>query len=704
MLRYFDLAKLFGFAAIGLAAASACGQHIASDNGDGTYTNPVIPADYPDCDVIRVGADYYMVSSDFHNVPADPILHSADLVNWQVIGHAIPVYDGDSRYNMQGGERYGLGSWAPSIRYHDGMFYVLYNTNDHGAFVSRASNPAGPWTVNALGVTLYDPGLFFDDDGRVWVVSGQGRLSLTELSSDLRSIKMPPSQIYSGQHYDEGSHVYRRNGYYYILTATSRPDLPARFALQVERARALSGPYETKVVFTDDGNWSGWALHQGGFVETAKGEWWAMLFQDRADFGREPTLQPVQWVDDWPVIGVQGRAVITYKKPDVGIDTRPSEMKRSDDFTRAELGLQWEWNHNPDSDRWSLSERPGFLRLKTASVTSSLRSARNTIGQRLVEGGPVTATAKLDVSAMHNGDVSGLSIFQVGDSSIAVLSEGQRKIVVRNGDRIVATAELPVEQASVWLRLQTSRTHAEVRYSYSIDGLHFLEIDKSLPMQLHMFDYWVGQRICLFNYATKALGGYVDVDSFEYRTPERTNLFSGRSKIEASRYDEIAKAHVQWTGDPFETEKNRDKRLRSYEMTAGAFEPGGWLKFNRVDFGAGVRRVSVNAATGSKQRIDLHLDSPEGRLLGSCTIEPHAVAEEFRMYECPVSPVRGAHALYLVAPNGGDESFRINWFRFDNCRASERAASPRRREGSCDLSRAVARPQAGSMKSGRGAD
>lgn len=666
MYRIVPVLALVGIGAIVAAADSAQGQRMSSDNGDGTYTNPVIMADYPDCDVIRVASDYYMVSSDFHNVPGDPILHSKDLVNWQVIGHAISSYDSDPKYNMEGGDRYGLGSWAPSIRYHDRTFYVLYNTNDHGAYVSRATNPAGPWEVNSLGVKLYDPGLFFDDDGAVWVVSGQSTLTLTELTPDLRHIKTPPRTIFSGNHYDEGSHVYKRNGYYYILTATTRSDLPTRFALQAERSKSLAGPYETKVIFTDDGNWSGWALHQGGLVETQKGDWWALLFQDRADFGREPTLQPVHWVDDWPVVGVEGRAVITYQKPDVGASIRPYELTRSDDFDAPRLGLQWEWNHNPDNSKWSLSERPGHLRLKTASVTNSWRSARNTLCQRLVEGGPVVVTVKMETSGMVDGDVAGLGMFQIGDSSIGVTANGDRTIVVRNRDKIVATAAIPLKQSSIWLRLQIPGREATVSYLYSLDGHRFVPLGEPLNLDLHMFGFWIGQRIALFSYATKQLGGYVDFDSFIYGTPGRTNLFPAQSRIDASHYDQIESGRAQWLEDPFEAEDGPGDPARSYEMAVGSFARGGSLKFNHIDFGRGVTDVLMNVAAKGPKQVELRLDSVDGPLLASCMIRSNPETEQYASQRCPVKHVQGVHALYLVFANGGDESMRIRWFRFEN--------------------------------------
>jgi beta-xylosidase len=546
---------------------------------------------------------------------------------------------------------------------------VLFNTNDHGAYVSRAANVAGPWTVNALNVKLYDPGLFFEDDGTVWVVSGQNTLTLTELSADLMRVKSPPRTIFVGHHYDEGSHVYKRNGFYYILNATSRSDLPTRFALQIERSRSLAGPFESRIIFTDDANWRGWALHQGGFVTTPQGAWWAILFQDRYDFGREPMLQPVEWVNDWPVIGDHGQAVITYKKPDVEHPTPPVEMVRSDDFDGPILAGQWEWNHNPDNSKWSLTERPGFLRLKTASVTQSWLTARNTLWQRLVEGGKVMVTAKLDVRAMREGDVAGLGIFQRGTSSIGVTDDSARKIVVRNQDSIVATHSLRPAEVSVWLRLQVPDLQAETQYSFSLDGEHFVTLGKPQPMFFHSADMWIGERIALFNYATRALGGHVDIDSFVYDTPNRTNLLSAVSRIEAQRYDVIAGGHLEWIADPLVVNGKPLREGGSYQRAASDFERGGWLKFERISFPGGATSVLLNFAADSGTKVELHLDSPQGPLVANCSLNATGVTEQFETKACPAKDLTGVHPIYLVFPDGADHKTRLAWFQFDKAQS-----------------------------------
>ena len=494
---------------------------LASDNGDGTFTNPVLNADYPDCDMIRVGDDYYFISSSMHFSPSDPILHSKDLVNWEVIGYAIPRYETQifgPQYDMAGGDAYGKGSWAPSIRFYDGMFYVLFTVPTKGpaagiTYISRARNPTGPWMINSLGVNLYDPGLFFDDDGKVYVLHGQNSIGCTELTSDLTAVKTTSKEIFHGS--IEGSHVYKRNGFYYVLN-------PGAGKEHCFRSKSLLGPYEHRVVLDSDTGFPGKGIHQGGIVDTQTGEWWGIFFQDRPSLGRIPILEPVTWTDDWPMVGVDGKGVVTFKKPDVGKAYPPAQMIRSDEFASPTLGLQWQWNHNPVDSAWSLTERPGYLRLKTASVALFWRNTLNTLTQRVFAPESVVTT-KLDVSGMKDGDVAGLGVMQSGRSCIAVTQvDGIRSFQVdseiwnRRTKQITRTTAVtePLTGKDVWLKAEAevSISGSRTQYSYSMDGQQFTPLGDKQPMVLDFYDDWTGQRIAIFNYATRALGGSVDVD------------------------------------------------------------------------------------------------------------------------------------------------------------------------------------------------
>ncbi|MDP4275929.1 MAG: family 43 glycosylhydrolase, partial [Bacteroidota bacterium] len=379
-----------------------------SDNGDGTFTNPVICADYPDIDVIRVDDSYYMLSTTMFIFPGVTILKSHDLVNWEYCSNAVPRMDYSPCYNLDGCNRYAHGQWAGSLKYHDGKFYVLYNTLNDGGFICTATNPAGPWTIKKLTRGFHDPGLLFDEDGRIYVAYGYGRISITELNKDFAPVSKD-SLVFKGDIRPgiEGSHLYKLNGYYYLYCTYGGSD-GCQVAL---RSKNIYGPYEEKVVLWDRNRGDlNFGIHQGALIQTQTGEWWTMLFLDKGPFGRMPSLQPVTWVDNWPIAGVDGKGVVTYKKPNVGNSYPVTELPTSDEFNGSALGMQWGWNHNPDSTKWSLKERKGYLRLRTAKIADNLREARNTLTQRMFayysDSLPTMGITKMETSRMKEGDIS----------------------------------------------------------------------------------------------------------------------------------------------------------------------------------------------------------------------------------------------------------------------------------------------------------
>ena len=276
--------------------------------GMSVMTNPLMWADVPDPDVIRVGEDYYMVSTTMHLMPGCPVMHSKDLVNWEVIGYVFDTIDDNSRYKLEGGTVYGHGQWATSLRYHDGRFYVLFSPNDdpHRSFIYTAENPAGPWTLVSRTKHFHDSSLLFDDDGRVYVFSGSGTIHLTELKSDLTDVKeggvdmdvIFPDEETAGLH--EGSRVVKHNGKYYAMVINWPSGRPRRQLCY--RADKITGPYERMTVLQD--NFAGFPyLAQGTIVDAPDGSWWGVIFQDRGAVGRVLTLNPVRWVDGWPMMG-----------------------------------------------------------------------------------------------------------------------------------------------------------------------------------------------------------------------------------------------------------------------------------------------------------------------------------------------------------------------------------------------------------------
>ena len=281
-------------------------QKMHSDNGDGTYTNPVINADFPDPDVILVDDTYYMVTTTMFIFPGVTVLRSKDLVNWEYCSNAVPSFDFHRSYNLDGCHRYSHGQWATSIKYNNGKFYLLFITLDEGGFLCTAAKAEGPWEIRKLPKGFYDPGLFFDDDGKIYVTHGYSKISVTEVDGNLAPIGKD-SLVFTGDIRSglEGMHVYKINGYYYLYGTYGGLD-----GIQVAlRSKNIYGPYEQKVVISDSSKNINFGVHQGALIKTQTGEWWTILFSDRGPFGRFPSLQPVTWVDGWPMVGVEGKGV-----------------------------------------------------------------------------------------------------------------------------------------------------------------------------------------------------------------------------------------------------------------------------------------------------------------------------------------------------------------------------------------------------------
>lgn len=495
------------------ALTNSKGLKLHSDNGDGTYTNPVISADFPDPDVILVDDVYYFVSTTMFIFPGVTILKSYDLVNWEYCSNAVPRFDFHDCYNLEGCNRYSHGQWATSLKYHDGKYYLLFITLDEGGFLCTAEKAEGPWQIRKLPKGFYDPGLFFDDDGKIYVAHGYSKISITEVDANLAP-KGDDVPVYTGdiRRGLEGAHVYKINGHYYLYCTYGGVD-----GIQVAlRSKNIYGPYEQKVVISDTTRGVNFGIHQGALIKTQTGEWWTMLFVDSGPFGRFPSLQPVAWMDDWPMVGVNGRGVFTYRKPNVGKEYPIKVLPTSDEFDGTTLGMQWGWNHNPDSTKWSLTQNPGFLRLSTAKVVSSLREARNTLTQRMFsyysKSIPTAAVTKLKVDQMKDGDIAGLAVFQDPYAYIAVKQMNGAKyiIMVNNGKTIDSVA---VNHSTIYLRAQAHFGTSLASFSYSPDNKTFIVLGNELLMRFNL-SVFTGNKFCLFNYATKETGGYVDFDWF----------------------------------------------------------------------------------------------------------------------------------------------------------------------------------------------
>lgn len=496
------------------------------DNGNGTFTNPIMWGDWPDPDVIRVNDKFYFVSTSMHYVPGCPIAVSNDLVNWKMAGYAVERYDEDIRYNLEKGNMYLRGSWAATIRHHNGKFYVGFCTpswenEGPGNFsICIADKVEGPWERIIFPEYLYDPGLLFDDDGKVYVVHGQGDLYVTELSSDAKSVKGEKVKIWSkrfknahefGGYYGmEGSHVYKINGKYYITCPAGGTE-----GWQIcLRSDNIYGPYEHKLIMNDCSSYPNNGLHQGGMVQLENGDWWFIIMQDRGPIGRVPNLVPVKWVDGWPMLGSNGKDVITYAKPNVGSIFPIESPETTDDFDDIKLGLQWQWNHNPDNNYWTLSERPGYMRLK-AKKANDLLDARNTLTQR-VQGPSSEGTVEIDISNLKDGNVTGLGIFEKPYAYIGVEQCGYIKnIVMCDNGKTLATLE-NIKSNKVWFRVRVMDISFRALFYYSLNGIDYYPLGNDFKMGLGLT--WTANRFALFNFSRtdEGVNGFSDFNWFRF--------------------------------------------------------------------------------------------------------------------------------------------------------------------------------------------
>ncbi|HEY1802931.1 MAG TPA: glycoside hydrolase 43 family protein [Terracidiphilus sp.] len=486
------------------------------------YRNPILFADYSDPDVIRDGLNYYLVASTFHFVPGIPILQSTDLVHWTIIGHVVGRLDMDPRYSMIGGNRYGKGVWAPSIRKHDGRFYVYFPTPTEGIFVSTAEKITGPWSepeVVIPGPGLEDPCPFWDDDGTAYLIhsmTGAGPLILHRMSPDGKHVLDEGKIIVQDpEHLPvlEGPKLYKRDGYYYIFAPIGGVGGGSQAVL---RSRQIYGPYEHRIVLAQ-GSTNINGPHQGGYVETPDGEGWFIHFQADGAHGRIVHLEPVSWHDGWPVIGADpDGATAGQPTPSGPIPGNPrvtSQLRpqTSDNFNAATLGPQWEWNHNPDNDHWSLSARPGYLRL-IPMPADSLLSARNTLTQSMQDNA-FDFTVRIDLADMRAGVHAGLAMFEYSASGLEIVqSDGQRRLsFFRQHDRAKGPSIL---QTVIQLRVHVDGDQAA--YSYSLDdGKSFHQLGATTPIH---FSWWKGSRPALFAYTTQSTQpGAVDFDWVHYQ-------------------------------------------------------------------------------------------------------------------------------------------------------------------------------------------
>lgn len=486
--------------------------------------NPIIFADVPDMSMLRVGDTYYMSSTTMHMSPGVPIMKSKDLTNWQLINYAYDTLASVDALNLTNGKStYGRGSWASCIRYHNGTFYVstFAQTTDKTYIYSTKDIEKGPWKTVAFQPAYHDHSLFFDDDGKVYLITGAGKLRIFELNDDLTDIKSGSERVLienastvsgtGGGLPAEGSQLFKIKGKYYLFNI-SWPRGGMRTVI-IHRADKITGLWEGRVALQDLG------VAQGGLIDMPNDQWYAYLFRDFGSVGRIPYLVPVKWEDGWPVLGVNGKVTQTLDLP-ASKGLIPG-LVNSDEFNRKKgdpaLPLVWQWNHNPDNSLWSVTAKKGFLRLTTGRIDSNFLQARNSLTQRTI--GPVcTGTVSLDISNMKDGDFAGLGLLQKNYGLLGVRIDGDKKLIMMinaSTGKPEETAKIPLNQKAVFLKAECNfRDKKDVaNFFYSLDGKAWFSIGTQLKMA-YTIPQFIGYRFVLFNYATLNIGGSADFDYF----------------------------------------------------------------------------------------------------------------------------------------------------------------------------------------------
>ena len=517
-----------------------------SDEGNGMYRNPVLHADYSDPDVCAVGEDYFLTASSFNCTPGLPILHSKDLVNWKIVNYALKKVEPVEYYNEA---RHGKGVWAPSIRFHEGVFYIYWGDPDFGIFMVKTRDPYGEWDKPVLvkaGKGMIDPCPLWDDDGRVYLAHAwagsrakfNSVLTVCEMNKEGTAVISDPVLVFDGNdgvnHTIEGAKFYKRNGFYYLFAPAG--GVVSGWQL-VMRSKDVYGPYEARIVMAQ-GKTDINGPHQGGWVDTPAGESWFLHFQDKGAYGRVLHLNPMKWINDWPVIGVDkdgdgcGDPVSRYRKPKTG-KTYPIETPvESDEFDTRKLGLQWEWHANYQ-DVFGFTTNMGYVRIYGHELSPHFKNFWE-VPNLLMQKFPAeefTATAKLKVSAKDDGQLSGLIIMGWDYSWIGVEKQGEKFLLKQavckdaeqgNLEQVSTLAVLepsrkfeagffPNYEREIYIRVHVDKG-AYCRFSYSLDGKKFTEAGTLFKARQGK---WIGAKVGMFSVTPHGKErGWLDVDWF----------------------------------------------------------------------------------------------------------------------------------------------------------------------------------------------
>jgi xylan 1,4-beta-xylosidase len=531
--------------------STSAAKHWTADNGNGTYSNPLFYEEFEDPDVIRVGDDYYLVGTTMHMNPAVQIMHSKDLVNWELAGYCMDRLDLGPAYRLEGGRGiYGRGIWAPCIRYHNSTFYIFSNVNGAGLQVFRSKSIYGPWERNQLP-GRHDLSVLFDDDGKIYIISGnRSPYPIEELAPDLRSF-VPGIHHQLDARMGEGHHLYKINGKYYDISA-----IPGATTDQmVARADSIDGLWTVERMVQAESlgittvaidratvNDRGLTLHQGGMCDTPSGEWWSIIMSDHGSAGRMVALVPITWNNGFPLIGLPGnlrKAPNTWIKPNTGYtqDPKPAFI-HNDNFDSGKLNPEWQWNHVPDDSKWSLTEKPGVLRLYSLPA-DNFYSARNSICQR-PPGPESIMTVELDTSGMVTGDTAGLALLSSPYAWIGVVKSaegtalqmynspnrgrgfGRQEVAPAPANPPVISPDTPPEH--LWLRVHCNFDTDEAIFSWSADGKAFTPLGNPFTMTFQLITFQ-GVRPALFNYSTSGQpGGHVDFNNYTVEEPRARGI------------------------------------------------------------------------------------------------------------------------------------------------------------------------------------
>ena len=500
----------------------------------GSYKNPVLYADYSDPDVIRVGQDYYMTASSFSCIPGLPVLHSKDLVHWRLIGHALRRYPNELFKSPQ----HGKGVWAPSIRYHNNMFYIYWGDPDAGIYMVRSKFPSDPWEEPVLvlkGIGMIDPCPLWDEDGKAylihaWAASRAGinsLLTIHQMNPEGTKVSPEGKHVFDGNGHQptiEGPKLYKRNGYYYILSPAGGVKTGWQLAL---RSKDIYGPYDYKVVL-EQGDSPINGPHQGGWVETSSGQSWFLHFQDQQAYGRVVHLQPVTWQEDWPLMGryndrsKKWEPVLSHKKPECEDNSGIVNPVESDEFNGDELGLQWQWQAQPRLTWYAMLRNTNYLRLFARTLSHENDTLWNA-GNLLLQKFPApafTATTKVTFKPMEHGTQTGLVVMgkDYACLSMAATENGFSLsqvtcIDAHEGGQENVLEETALSEDTVYLRVRVMKPEATCQFSYSTDGTTFHALGKPFEAKPGV---WIGAKVGLFCIQKQDArnGGYADYDWF----------------------------------------------------------------------------------------------------------------------------------------------------------------------------------------------